>query len=82
MSRRQLELAERSEMAERLVTALRDGATTAPLEGQLAAALDALTETERRLRFAQHQLAATKSSRSWRITRPLRMIRALDRNTK
>ena len=81
MSPEQLRLAERSE-GERLVTAVRNGNTSACIEDQLAATLGVLAETERRLRITQRQLDATRSSRSWRITRPLRTIRALHRNSK
>jgi hypothetical protein len=81
ISLEQLELAERSE-GELFVTAVRNGNTSACIEDQLAATLGVLAETERRLRITQHQLDATRSSRSWRVTRPLRKIRALHRNTK
>jgi phytanoyl-CoA hydroxylase len=76
MSLEQMGLAERSE-GERLVTAVRNGNTSARIEDQFAATLGALAETERRLRITQHQLDAIRSSRSWRVTRPLRMFRAL-----
>ena len=76
MSLEQMKLAERSE-GERLVTAVRNSNTNTRIEDQLEATLGALAETERRLRIAQHQLDATRSSRSWRITRPLRKIAAL-----
>jgi ectoine hydroxylase-related dioxygenase (phytanoyl-CoA dioxygenase family) len=81
MSPVQQDLDERSE-GERLVTAVRSGIPSADTDARLSATLDTLAETERRLRFAQHQLATIKGSRSWRITRPLRMVRALDKNSK